>query len=421
MKDKQWFWPPGLEKVRKKFKHFYARSFRGRDKRRPVLIHGPQGVGKTAFLDELEKLFMADNPKATVHRLNIAAFPETLIEAELFGSMPGAYTGAPKKERPGHIDGAGNGGILILEEIGELPKHIQAKLLTLVEDGIFYRLGGTKPMHADVQIVGTTNALDKLRDDFRDRFLLFKVPGIHERREDILHYFYHFAPNIFNSMGKNDALVLLAYNWPGNTRQIETYVETLEWEKGYREENAQIGEGEGAYPFVTVFLREYPLESTYYRDLIIYPDEKRANPEQRKFNKELKKYGLDLAADHEFSEIVNGAYLLFEEAEGWIKKKVDPKRINAKFDRAYEGLKYYCKMTGYDIRANKNLIIKKKAPEGSEKELDIYSMKEKDLLRMYYKGLVARHGSVSAAARWLGIPRSTLDSRMISIDEISLR
>jgi len=403
MSEEKWFWPPGLEKVRQDFNLFYETIFKKSRKRRPLLIQGPRGVGKSAFLDEFEKMYRADHRGAKVQPLNIASLSENLIESELFGHEKGAFTGATNR-KIGHIEKVGDGGLLILDEIGEIKPEIQAKLLTLVENGIYYRLGSPEKKNADVQIVCTTHAPEKLRPDFRDRFLSFKIPGLHERRGDVLHYLYYFSPDVIVSIGKNDAFILMAYNWPGNTRQIETYVESLKYEKARREYVDN-------YPFITAFWQEYPLGTNKLSDVMIIPNESKATPQQNKFNEALKKYGLDLALDHDFGDIAEGKHLLFM-GEGDLRK-LKPDLIFPHFNNAYEGLKFYCKVTGYDIKANENLIVKKKAPEGSEKKPDIYSMKEEDLLRNYYSNLLEiTGGNQKEAARRAGIGYGNFRKRL---------
>ena len=278
--------------------------------------------------------------------------------------------------------------------------RLQAKLLTLVEDGIYFRIGSPEARKADLQIVCTTNAPEQLRPDFRDRFLSFTVPGVYKRRGDVLHYLYHFSPDVVDSLGKNDALVLMAYNWPGNTRQIETYVETLKYEKA-REEYHH-------YPFVKVFWRDNPPGKKTYSEIILIPNENTANPEQKKFNKKLKAYGLDLVIEHDFAEIVNGSHQMFQ---GYYEGEINRDLIIPQFQKAHEGLKYYCKVTGHDIQSDENLILRRQGIKSTRPDLS--GFKYDDLLLAYYTDLLrSTDGNKREAARRAGVNEKTFASRL---------
>jgi transcriptional regulator with AAA-type ATPase domain len=214
--------PPGLILKRLEFESHYRIS-----KGKPIIIVGATGVGKTVFLHLFEKLYRKEHGnKVPVLRINCSHYDDQLVRSELFGHAKGAFTGATDKKE-GLIKKA-DGGVLFMEEIGELPKDAQAKLLTVIEDGFFYRVGGTEPEKVSIQIVGTTNNTKKMREDFWQRFMPFYVPPLHERREDILYYLYDKFPEFLSTLNPQEVIWLLTYNWPGNVRELERIVRLLE-------------------------------------------------------------------------------------------------------------------------------------------------------------------------------------------------
>lgn len=208
----------------------------------PLMIVGDTGTGKGyVFLREFERHFLEKKPDAKIRRVNVAMIPETLIEDALFGHDKGAFTGAIK-ERIGLVE---NHDLLILEEIGTLPQHVQAKLLTFIEDKKYYRVGGDEEKDAkDIQIVATTNMKtiatnskeEGFRLDFWSRFFKFDVDPLHKRRLDILHHFADFAPETFRELRPWETMTLLCYHWPGNVRELKTLAMEIEVEKRERPE-----------------------------------------------------------------------------------------------------------------------------------------------------------------------------------------
>jgi len=256
-----WIWPPALREVLQTFEGLYQMYFKKPDRKKPLLIMGETGVGKSAFVDLFENNCRQDRPRITVKRINIAAIPDTLIEGELFGHKKGAYTGATK-DYPGIIGILNDGDLLILEEIGELKPYIQVKLLTFIEGGIYYRLHNPKEEHAkNIQIVGTTNKDpqdENIRKDFFHRFTAFHVLPLRNRTMDIYDYARQLCPegwdlikNEYRSgyLGhlSDDAKTLgllqnpkkpkpgytdaerefLTYSWPGNVRELINVLEML--------------------------------------------------------------------------------------------------------------------------------------------------------------------------------------------------
>jgi two-component system response regulator AtoC len=171
--------------------------------------------------------------------LNCAALPEQLLESELFGHEKGAFTGAVSA-RPGRIEQAA-GGILFLDEVGEMSPAVQAKFLRVLQEREFQRLGGTRPLKADVRVVAATNrdlaaAMTRgaFREDLYYRLHVFEIrlPPLRERPEDIPALLEFFLREIGEQVGRPAAGVsreardkLLAYAWPGNVRELRNAVE----------------------------------------------------------------------------------------------------------------------------------------------------------------------------------------------------
>lgn len=223
----KWILPPILKSHFDRFIKLYDTVFRSpKKRRRPLLIYGAPGVGKSLFTYAFETLYRKNyQGKLTdsdVKRVNVSALAENIFESEIFGHKRGAFTGATA-DKKGFLE---NTKLLILEEIGELSKPTQAKLLTFMEDGIYYRVGDTTPGKSadDIQIIATTNApldADHFRQDFLDRCYTFRVPALREYRGDILYILAYQYPDFFQTLKTIEITLCLAYNWPGNMREIE--------------------------------------------------------------------------------------------------------------------------------------------------------------------------------------------------------
>ncbi len=202
----------------------------------PVLITGETGTGKELLAKGIWKLSKrADKPFIAI---NCAAIPENLIESELFGYEKGAFTGADKT-KPGKFEIA-DGGTIFLDEVGELPLSAQSKLLRFLQEGTFYRLGGTKEIKVDVRIMAATNRnLEKMikegkfREDlyYRLNLVHIKLPPLRERKEDIP-YIVECIVNKYNKkLSKNITGASVEYikklqnqRWEGNIRELENVV-----------------------------------------------------------------------------------------------------------------------------------------------------------------------------------------------------
>lgn len=198
-----------------------------------VLINGESGTGKELVAHALHR----HSPRASKPfiALNMAAIPKDLIESELFGHEKGAFTGA-NSVRQGRFEQA-NGGTLFLDEIGDMPLDIQTRLLRVLADGQFYRVGGHSPINVDVRIVAATHQhLEKLvhKGDFREdlfhrlNVIRIQIPALRERKQDIEKLTLHFLALAAEELGVDVKTLhpstvekLTHLEWPGNVRQLE--------------------------------------------------------------------------------------------------------------------------------------------------------------------------------------------------------
>jgi DNA-binding NtrC family response regulator len=201
-----------------------------------VLIQGESGVGKELIAAELHNHSLRHKYNLVI--VDCCTLQEKLFESELFGHEKGAFTGA-NKQKKGLIEGAEN-GTLFLDEIGEMELSLQAKLLRILETGTFRRVGGVKDLTANVRIVAATNrnlekwvGEGKFRRDLYYRLSAFVIhtPSLRERREDIPllvdHFIknHNFAPYIEKKITTTAMKHLIAYDWPGNIREMKNVIE----------------------------------------------------------------------------------------------------------------------------------------------------------------------------------------------------
>ena len=202
-----------------------------------VLLTGESGTGK----EVVARAIHAASPRAgrPFLAINCAALPEPLLESELFGHERGAFTGALDR-RAGKIEQAG-GGVLFLDEVGEMSPAVQAKFLRVLQEREFQRLGGSRVQKADVRVIAATNrdlvtALERgqFREDLYYRLRVFEIalPPLRERRDDILPLAEAFVEEIGRTVGSPCAGIsraareaLLAYPWPGNVRELRNAIE----------------------------------------------------------------------------------------------------------------------------------------------------------------------------------------------------
>jgi DNA-binding NtrC family response regulator len=202
-----------------------------------ALILGESGTGKELVAGALHGL--SRRREASYVRINCAAIPEALLESELFGHEKGAFTGAVK-QKPGRVEEA-DGGTIFLDEIADMSRPLQAKLLRFLEDGSFTRVGGTQELRVNVRLLAATNrnlALaihdGQFREDLFHRLnvVQFRIPPLRERGEDVLLLAEHFLRQFNRALSRNVQGLspaarqkLLAHPWPGNVRELRNVIE----------------------------------------------------------------------------------------------------------------------------------------------------------------------------------------------------
>jgi two-component system response regulator AtoC len=203
-----------------------------------VLLRGESGVGKEVVARALHKA----SPRANKQflKVNCAALPGELLESELFGHEKGSFTGA-YRQKPGKFEAA-DGGTLLLDEIGEMPLRLQAKLLHVLQDGEFSRVGGEKIIDTDVRLIAATNRdletalrTHQFREDlyYRLNVIEIRIPPLRERREEIPVLVDYFARKFNAQFGRTVEIpqdtirVFMEYHWPGNLRELENNIKRI--------------------------------------------------------------------------------------------------------------------------------------------------------------------------------------------------
>jgi transcriptional regulator with PAS, ATPase and Fis domain len=203
-----------------------------------VLITGESGVGKDMFARAIHAHSQKQNGPFV--KVNCAAIPESLFESELFGYAPNSFTGASKRGKPGYFEQA-NGGTIFLDEIGDIPLSIQVKLLQVIQEKQFMRVGGTVTQSVDIRIIAATNRdlreamlKNQFREDlyYRLNVIELNLPALRFRSEDILPLSEAFIKKYNNILGTRitgmNSIVkkaLTSYPWPGNIRELENTIE----------------------------------------------------------------------------------------------------------------------------------------------------------------------------------------------------
>lgn len=202
-----------------------------------ILIEGETGVGKSLLARYIHATGRRKNKK--MMEINCGAIPPALLESELFGYVSGAFTGADKKGKPGLIELC-DGGTILLDEIGDMPLHLQVKLLHFLQNRKITRIGGTKEISINVRVIAATNAnLKKLveegkfREDlyYRLNIIPITIPPLRERTADIPSAVKWFMLKYTTLYGRNCSLDdqcierIKRFDWPGNLRELENYIE----------------------------------------------------------------------------------------------------------------------------------------------------------------------------------------------------
>ncbi|HUB08239.1 MAG TPA: sigma 54-interacting transcriptional regulator, partial [Myxococcales bacterium] len=226
-------------------KDIYAQIYRLKDGKFPILLFGETGTGKEVLAAEIARLH---NPRKRLTVVDCTTLTETLLEAELFGTVAGAFTDGV--DRAGLVEEA-EGGVLFLDEIGELPLALQAKLLRFLQEKTFRRQGSNKYVEVNCRVVAATHrnlpqmvAEGRFRQDLYERLqgCALRIPPLRERKEDILPIAKHFlgtreAPNL-PTLSRGAAFALVEHDWPGNVRELLRVLEI----SAFRSEGAEIEE-----------------------------------------------------------------------------------------------------------------------------------------------------------------------------------
>ncbi len=423
------------------------------NKKKPLLIYGDTGVGKSLFVKVFEEKFKDKNGKnSPVKRINIAALSEYLIESELFGHIKGAFTGADK-DRAGLIKTT-NEGLLIIEEIGELPKPLQAKFLTFIEYGLFYPVGRDEPYYASVQIIATTNKpKSEFRLDFWYRFFPFYIPAIYQRRGDILYYLYNLHQDIIMSFSPIEILFLLTYNWPGNVREVDNFGFLIKFKEEIRlnlKPPLKREEPKGKLIIGQVFdpKRNYlPFGRGLLNYLRLEILSIKIDPECEVFDSFMERIGfknsdytyafpentiIDIQKDEHLGLSIllhNPSFEKYTKALKYFEFMfLLPRNLNDnllaideidsidfwsyEWGNIFESLKLYKGWTQKERQLQKEIYDYRISKIEESSEFDISSMTEKEIMKKLYTDRIESCGSINKAAVSLGIPKQTFRDRI---------
>jgi len=229
---------PNIISTSDKMQEVFEAVHRVADSKATVILYGESGTGKELIAKAIH--YMSPREKLPFVKFNCASIPEGLLESELFGHEKGAFTGAINI-RKGRFERA-HGGTILLDEIGDLPINLQPKILRVLQEKEFERVGGERTIKVDVRLIAATSrdleelvARGKFREDlfYRLNVVPLLLPALRERREDITLLVDFFLKRFNNENKKNVSIspealrVLVDYSWPGNVRELENTVERL--------------------------------------------------------------------------------------------------------------------------------------------------------------------------------------------------
>lgn len=285
-----------------------------------VIINGESGTGKEMAANAMYRL--SERKNGPFVKVNCAAIPKELLESEFFGYEKGAFTGARESGKDGFFKLA-DGGILLLDEVGEMPFELQAKLLRVIQEGEFYQVGGATPVRVDVRVVASTNKdlmqmvrQGRFREDLYYRLAVFTItiPPLRKRRDDITVLADFFVEKYNEKYGISKSLTeeakhcLLEYDWPGNVRELDNTIHRLMIHSGDDKiasadvlgEYNKLTDGEFSSPYGTPLGFNERIEE-YERNLIAsylgkygstYKAAEALNMTQSQLMRKKKKYGL---------------------------------------------------------------------------------------------------------------------------------
>ncbi|HZG73725.1 MAG TPA: sigma-54 dependent transcriptional regulator, partial [Chondromyces sp.] len=223
----------------KRMKEVLERALRVARVDSTILVTGESGVGKEGIVHYIHE--NSNRRHAKLVKINCGAIPEQLLESELFGYSPGAFTGANSKGKKGLFEIA-SGGTIFLDEIGEMPLSLQVKLLRVIQEGEMTKVGDIAPMKVDIRIIVATNRdlkkeveNKRFREDlyYRLNIIPIHVPPLRERKDDIIPLVYHFLNKLKEKYGihrifSGESLRQIeSYHWPGNVRELQNFIERL--------------------------------------------------------------------------------------------------------------------------------------------------------------------------------------------------
>ena len=340
------------------YQSLYSKSSKVR-KKSPMMIIGNPGVGKTLFSDVFVESYKNEYgiPDNKIKRINVAAIPKDLIEGTLFGYKKGAFTGAVNNYAG--LIGEMENGIIVFDEIGELSKEVQAKLLTFIEDGYYYSLGDDRKKESrGLQIVATTNRTFEsgcFRQDFYDRFYPYFILPIHKRREDILYYWAYLFPELTRKLSPIEVLTILTYHWPGNVREIERVGQQIIARMDYFKIISDIPDTLRDSPLVAL-LPEYSEMSLLYMGPLREGLEK-SDVDHELLESVMNHYGLGFS--HEQKKFPFAGYKVhLNSCDDYCSCKFNIECFKPirQFDLAFKGLNYYCYLFKQNIYGNKDLL-----------------------------------------------------------------
>lgn len=225
----------------KAMNNIYEKAIKVASFNTPVLVLGETGVGKDFLVQFMYNAGKKEEPESLLIKVNCGAIPGNLLESELFGYEAGAFTDASKQGKIGLFELANN-GTLFLDEVGEMPLNLQVKLLDVIQDKVFYRVGGTKIIRTNARIISATNSnLEKLvsegkfRSDlyYRLNVITIAIPPLRDRKDDIIPLAISFLDEFNDKYQKSCYFApellkfFMSYHWPGNIREMKNAIERL--------------------------------------------------------------------------------------------------------------------------------------------------------------------------------------------------
>lgn len=378
-----------------------------------VLINGESGVGKEVFSRIIHELSPRKHNKFIA--INCGAIPEGTINSELFGHEKGAFTGATG-ERKGYFETV-DGGTIFLDEIGEMPQDTQSYLLRILESGEFMRVGSSKVQRTDVRVIAATNVdlekkiqSGKFREDlyYRLNTVPIYVPPLRERKEDIYMLFRKFAVDFAENhnikpiqLDENAKLLLKAYTWPGNIRELKNLAEQI----SILSEDRQISAEQ--------LLEQSPKMKT--RNL---PSSPTSGDASDSYEEREILYKLLFEMKHDLNELKRLVFGLISNNDLNIPEKASMPALSKATNKYFEALDDKSEMDhSRDIEVGPVLLDKDQEKQYEESEIIEESLSLEDMEKEMIKKALKKHsGKRKSAADDLGISERTLYRKIKQYD-----